>query len=89
MKRKKNKERMATPFPVRVCQRRWLVNGFLQEDMNDTYDNSVVPGKDCKLIKSSDEIPPSCDVAGYEYAECQDGKRGHEAALLLDHGILS
>ena len=49
----------------------------------------MVPGKNGELIKSSDQIPPSCDVAGYKDAKCQDGERGHEAALLLDHGILS
>ena len=54
----------------------------------NTYNNSVVPGKNGKLMKSSDQIPPSCDVAGYEDAKSQDGERGHEAALLLDHGII-
>lgn len=54
----------------------------------NTYNNSVVPGKNGKLMKSSDQIPPSCDVAGYEDAKGQNGERGHEAALLLDHGIM-
>lgn len=47
------------------------------------YNNTVVPGKDGKLIKSSDQIPPGSNVAGYEYAKGQDGKWVHEAALLL------
>ena len=47
------------------------------------YNNTVVPGKNGKLIKSSDQIPPGCNVAGYEYAKGQDGKWVHEAALLL------
>lgn len=54
---------------------------------NSPYNNTVVPGKDGKLIKSSDQIPPGSNVAGYEYAKGQDGKWVHEAALLLTMSV--
>ena len=37
-----------------------------------TYNNSVIPGKDGKLIEASDKIPSSSDVASYEDAERED-----------------
>jgi hypothetical protein len=58
-------------------------------DRKEAHNDSVVPSKDRKFIKSSNQIPPGCDVAGYEYAQGQDRERVHEAALLLDHGISS
>lgn len=58
--------------------------------IDSTHDNTVVPGEDGKLIKSSDQIPPGSNVAGDEYAKGQDGKRVHEAAVLLCmRGLLS
>ena len=51
--------------------------------MSSAYNNTVVPGKDGKLIKSSDQIPPGSNVAGDEYAKGQDRERVHEAAVLL------
>ena len=36
------------------------------------YNDSVIPSKDCKLIKPRDQIPSRSDVAGYEDAKGQD-----------------
>lgn len=47
--------------------------------------DAVVPRKNGKFIQPSYQIPPGCDVAGYEYAKGEDGERVHEAALLLYH----
>lgn len=69
MKRKKNSERIATPFAVRVWQRIWSAIPSQPMVVRNTYNNSVVPGKNGKFMKSSDQIPPSCDVAGYEDAK--------------------
>jgi hypothetical protein len=43
------------------------------------YHNPVVPGKDCKLIKSSYQIPPRSDVSGYEDGKSEDGEGVHES----------
>lgn len=46
-----------------------------------THNNSVVPGKDGKLIKASNEIPSSSDVASYENAKSEDREGVHRSAL--------
>ena len=46
-----------------------------------TYNNSVVPGKDGKFIKSSNKIPPRSDVAGYEDRESY-GEGVHESLAI-------
>lgn len=43
----------------------------------DPYDNSVVPGEYSELVKTSDEIPSSSDVAGDEDSEGEDGEGVH------------
>lgn len=45
--------------------------------MGCAYENTVVPGKDGKLIQASDEIPAGSDVSGDEDANCEDGERVH------------
>lgn len=45
------------------------------------YDHSVVPGKNSKLIETSDKVPSSGDVARYKDAKSQDGERVHRIAL--------
>jgi hypothetical protein len=45
------------------------------------YHDSVVPGEYRQLIQTSDEIPPSCGVAGYEYSKSEDRERVHEFGL--------
>lgn len=74
-------EMATTPFAARVCDN-WLADAVSREERS-TYNNTVVPGEDGKLIKSSNQIPPGSNVAGYEYAKGQDGERVHEAAVLL------
>lgn len=44
-----------------------------------TYKNTVVPGKDGKLIESSNKVPSSGGVAGYEDTKREGGKWVHEA----------
>jgi hypothetical protein len=41
------------------------------------YD-TVDPGKDGKLVYSSNQVPSSSDVAGYKDGEGQDGKGVHK-----------
>ncbi len=48
--------------------------------MDATYDNPVVPGEDSKLIKSSNQIPPRSNVAGYEDRKCEYGEGVHESS---------
>ncbi|CAG8980176.1 hypothetical protein HYALB_00007417 [Hymenoscyphus albidus] len=75
MNRKKNIERIAKPFAFDVST---TGLGAIQGGGEmPTYDDSVVPGKDCKLIKSGDQIPPGCDVTGYEDRKCEDREWVH------------
>lgn len=50
-----------------------------------TYNHSVVPGKDRKLIEASDEIPSSGGVASYEDSKRKGGEGVHRngSSLLL------
>lgn len=50
-------------------------------DPGDTKANhySVIPCEDCKLIKSSNQIPPRSDVAGYENRKCENREGVHES----------
>lgn len=43
------------------------------------YHNTVIPGKDCKLIQTCDEVPAGGDISSYEDARGQDGERVHGA----------
>lgn len=43
---------------------------------------SVIPCEYDKFIKSSNQIPPRSDVAGYEDRKCEDGKRVHESLAI-------
>lgn len=47
--------------------------------MQSTYDDSVVPGEDGKIIQSSNQIPPRSDVACYEDPKSEDRERVHES----------
>lgn len=46
-----------------------------------TYNNSVLPSKDDKLIDLCCKIPASSDVAGYKYAKGEDGEGVHSSPL--------
>jgi hypothetical protein len=54
----------------------------------ETYNDSVVPGEDCKLIKSSNQIPPRSDVAGYEDRKSEDGEGVHESPPIAGASLL-
>ena len=43
------------------------------------YHNSVVPGEDCKVIKSRYQIPPRSDIAGYEDRKSENREGVHES----------
>lgn len=45
-----------------------------------THDNSVVPGKDGKLIEAGNKIPSSGCVASYEDTKREGGKGVHRIA---------
>ena len=47
-----------------------------------TYDNTVIPREDSKLIKSNEKIPPRSDIPSYEDAESQNRKGVHESAAI-------
>jgi hypothetical protein len=42
----------------------------------------VIPSKDCQLIQSSNQIPPSGDVSGYEDPKGEDREGVHESAAI-------
>jgi hypothetical protein len=48
----------------------------------------VIPGKNSKLIKSSYQIPPGSNVAGYEDPKGEDREGVHESAAIV-HTLLS
>jgi hypothetical protein len=79
MNRKKNIERIANPLAVRVY--RICISGCSENlrGASRAYDDSVIPGEDGKLIKSSNKIPPRSDVAGYEDRKCEDREGVHES----------
>lgn len=62
-KRAKKTESMAKPFAARVCryinEPRFVDTG---SRMVLSYNYSVIPGKDCKLIQAGDEIPAGSDI---------------------------
>lgn len=43
-----------------------------------SYDDSVVPGEECKLIQLSDQVPAGGNVSSYEYADDWEGERVHK-----------
>jgi len=45
-----------------------------------TYDDSVVPGEDGKLVEAGDQVPAGGDVASYEDSQGQDGEGVHRIA---------
>lgn len=47
-----------------------------------THNDSVIPSKDCKFIQSSNQIPPSGDISGYEDTKGEDREGVHESAAI-------
>jgi len=87
MNRKKKRDKIANPFAVRVYSNRFLAD-IGKTELRNTYDDSVVPGEDCKLIKSSNQIPPRSDVAGYEDRKSEDRKGVHESPSIAGASLL-
>lgn len=54
------------------------VHQVTPENINANH-YSVIPCEYCKLIKSSNQIPPRSDVAGYEDRKCEDREGVHES----------
>ena len=79
MRKKKKTERIANPFAVRVCGVLKSAEHipFPLDAQEETYNDTVIPGKDCKLIESGDEIPSGCDIASYEDANRKGGEWVH------------
>lgn len=48
-----------------------------------THDYSVIPGKYCEFIQSSNQIPPGSNVAGYEDPKGEDREGVHESAAIV------
>lgn len=82
MNRKKKIERIANPFAVRAYILYYqYVSSKIWQGSAKAYDDSVVPGEDSKLIKSSDQIPPRSDVAGYEDRKSENREGVHESPI--------
>ena len=54
---------------------------------DNSYHNSVIPGKYCKVIKSSNKVPPRSDVAGYEDPKGENREGVHESLSLAHHRV--
>jgi hypothetical protein len=81
MNRKKKTERIAKPLAARAYGE-WVSVHPNKEMLEETDNNSVIPGEDSKLIQTGNQIPPGCDVAGYEDPKGQDRKGVHELAAI-------
>lgn len=75
--KKKKIERMANPLAVRVYQR--VLESIESSTWRKSYHDSVVPGEDGKLIKSSNQIPPRSDIASYKDRKSENRKGVHES----------
>lgn len=71
--------RMAAPFAARVWANQLVIRTMALRS-GDSYYDTVIPGKDCKLIQPSDKVPASSNVSRDEDAESEDGEWVHEAA---------
>lgn len=63
-------------MPISYCQ---YVSSEIWQGSAKTYDDSVVPSEDSQVIKSSDQIPPRSDVAGYEDRKSENREGVHES----------
>jgi hypothetical protein len=84
MNKQKNSESMANPLAVRVCGSHQRVYASAHDI---SYHNSVIPGKYCKVIKSSNKVPPRSDVAGYEDPKGENREGVHESLSLAHHRV--
>lgn len=80
MNKKKKRERIANPFKVRAYAPQSVISDMHRVDSGEIKANhySVIPCEYCKLIKSSNQIPPRSDVAGYENRKCENREGVHE-----------
>jgi len=47
------------------------------------YHDTVIPGKDGKLIQAGDEVPTGSDVSGDKDTQGKDRERVHEAPMVV------
>lgn len=55
--------------------------GQESEPFGGALNDSVVPGKDGKLVEARNEVPSSGDVAGYEDGKADDREGVHRIAM--------
>jgi hypothetical protein len=86
---KKSSVRTAKPFAARDWIAGTGVRSFSTvgdksgRGLVATYDDSVVPGENRKLIETSNKIPSSGDVASYEDSKGEDGEGVHRISTAM------